>query len=178
MPRVPRRPPARPTAAEEAEAVASRRMRAAEEPLDVRLRSAQPFVQLEVRNPVHRTSYRVLVPAYPSLEAAICTCTDFARRGLGTCKHLEAARAWLGEHPELPSAPPATAEPPNAEALWSAVERGLAQLALHEPESIRALERAGRALIDAPREEKGRGEKVGRSANERSRPTPTSRARP
>jgi hypothetical protein len=66
----------------------------------VRPRGDAPFPELEVRNPVRQTRYRVLLPAWPSRESAMCVCTDFARRGLGTCKHLEAAWNWLAVHPE------------------------------------------------------------------------------
>lgn len=84
---------------ESAEARAERRARSLEEPLDVRVTGVDPYPALEVRNPIHRTSYRVLLPEYPSEAVRLCTCTDFARRGLGTCKHLEAALRWLRSRP-------------------------------------------------------------------------------
>jgi hypothetical protein len=89
-----------------------------EEPLDIRPRTDAPFPQLEVRNPVHQTRYLVLLPAYPSHDVALCTCTDFARRAIGTCKHIEAAWIWLADHPEpLPIAPT-----PNGTQLWSQID--------------------------------------------------------
>src|SRR5271170_920842 len=85
-------------------AVAERRSRAVEEPLDVRLLAQEPFPLLEVRNPLHRTDYRVMLPTFPDRTVALCTCSDFARRGLGTCKHIEAAGRWLERHPNAPPA--------------------------------------------------------------------------
>ncbi len=164
---------------EEAEARASRRVRAAEEPLDVRVRSTEPYVELEVRNPLHQTSYRVFFPTYPSRDAALCTCADFARRGLGTCKHLEAADAWLGRHPTLEPAPRSGG--PDATAVWREVDHRSAGRARDGPRDIRELEAVGRALIDPATEEKKErvgGEGVGRPADEGSRPTSTSRGRP
>ncbi|MCI4339848.1 MAG: hypothetical protein L3J73_01075, partial [Thermoplasmata archaeon] len=73
------------------EARTQRRVRALESPLDVRPRPDGRFVRLEVRNPVPGTRYDVLLPAFPDRSGGFCTCTDFARRGIGTCKHLEAA---------------------------------------------------------------------------------------
>jgi len=169
------RPPARPDPAREEAAVASRRLRAAEEPLDVRVRYGAPVLELEVRNPVHRTRYRVFFPAYPARDAGLCTCTDFARRGLGTCKHLEAAWEWLARQPALPDAP--RRPEAGADELWAAVDRGLGTLARSPPAEIRELERAGRALIEPEFEEKKAEERVGRGAA-RSRPTSTSRGRP
>lgn len=171
------RPPARPSPGQEAEAVASRRLRAVEEPLDVRLRYREPGLELEVRNPVHRTSYRVFFPAYHSRDAALCTCTDFARRGLGTCKHLEAAWEWLSRLPELPKAPSRPGPSVPTEALWKAVESRVAELGRSPPKEIRDLERAGRALVEPEEATKKRGEEVGRGAGGRDRPTTSSRAR-
>jgi hypothetical protein len=171
-----RRPTAPPPPDEE-EAVALRRLRAAEEPLDVRLRYREPSVELEVRNPVHRTSYRVFLPNYPSRDAGLCTCTDFARRGLGTCKHLEAAWDWLAHRPQLPDAPTRPGTFTSIEALWKGIDRRTAELARLPPHDIREVERAGLALIDPERSEEGE-EEVGRGAGGNARPTRTSRAHP
>jgi hypothetical protein len=87
------------------EAVRERRQRAAEEPLDLRVRARLPYPVLAVRNPLHGTEYRVLWPTFPARDVILCTCTDFARRGLGTCKHIEAVLRWFPAHeadePEL-----------------------------------------------------------------------------
>jgi len=107
---------------EEDRARAERRVRAIESPLDVRPRPDPRFVRLEVRNPVHDTRYDVALPAYPEREGGFCSCTDFARRGIGTCKHLEAAWLWVQEH--SPEIPPRAEETPTA-ADWAAIDRAL-----------------------------------------------------
>lgn len=105
-------------------AVDERRQRAIEEALDVRVRSIDPYLELEVRNPIHRTGYHVLMPTYPTGDLALCTCSDFARRGLGTCKHIEAVRRWLEAHPE-PRAPGARKPRPRSTPLWAQIDRAL-----------------------------------------------------
>lgn len=164
-------------------AVADRQARAAEELLDVRLRLEGPPVEIEVRNPVHGTRYRVFLPAYPELEPGLCTCTDFARRGLGTCKHIEATRAWLGEHPVPEPRPERSASSGADEQLWKRIDRRLERLRENAPRNIREVEAVGRLLIDGDEPsgegtEEGVGEEVGRRAAGKRRPTPTSRARP
>ena len=32
---------------------------------------------------MRQTRYRVFLPGYPDRDGALCTCTDFARRGIG-----------------------------------------------------------------------------------------------
>jgi len=166
----------------EAEEVAARRRRAAEEPLDVRLRSREPVVDLDVRNPIHRTSYRVLFPEYPHRDSAICTCTDFARRGLGTCKHLEAGWSWLQGLPRLPEVapPPAPTRPPGE--VWKEIDGRLERLVRSPPQQIRAVEQAGAVLFErkggpepGPREGE---ERVGSGRASRPPPRSTSRGRP
>jgi hypothetical protein len=121
----PRRRPAPPLSAEDrAREAQRRRLRAREELLDVRVDERPPFPLLEVSNPLRGTHYRVYAPAYPSWEAASCDCTDFARRGLGTCKHLEAARAWAAERPEALH-PTRTARDPEVAAVWKAIDARL-----------------------------------------------------
>jgi hypothetical protein len=61
----------------------------------------------------------VYIAAYPDPTGAFCGCVDFARRDLGTCKHLEAAFLWLGDHAEERRAAP---YPPSTP-LWGAVDR-------------------------------------------------------
>ncbi|HYA10325.1 MAG TPA: hypothetical protein VEH10_01450 [Thermoplasmata archaeon] len=165
----------------DAEALATRRRRAVEEPLDVRLRSSEPFVDLEVRNPVHRTSYRVLFPEYPARDSALCTCTDFARRGLGTCKHVEAGWSWLEGQPTLTGATPTSARPHAASGLWNEIGRRLGALVRSGPTTIRDVEAPGTLLYEEPAPEKPKGEggeTVGRSRGGRPPSTSTSRARP
>ncbi|MCI4365218.1 MAG: hypothetical protein L3K10_04050 [Thermoplasmata archaeon] len=161
-------------------AVAERRSRAIEEPLDVRCLRNEPFPLLEVRNPLHRTSYRVMLPTFPDRSVALCTCTDFARRGLGTCKHIEAGGRWLERHPQVP--PSAPAPPFDPAPVWEEIDQRLERpVPPGVPDSLRwreagavLYERAGPAYLPDPekKEEVGRGGGKGRS-----RSTP-SRARP
>jgi len=176
------RRPGRSAGPPDPEALASRRRRAAEEPLDVRLRAREPFVDLEVRNPIHRTSYRVLFPEYPGRDSAFCSCTDFARRGLGTCKHVEAAWSWLQGLAELPEVPPAPSRRRPAGELWKEVDRRLGERARSEPERIRDVEDAGALLFEEPagpeKAVREGGETVGRPRTGRPPTSTTSRARP
>jgi hypothetical protein len=124
-----------------------RRERALEERLDVRPRPLAAYPVLEVRNPARQTRYLVRVPAFPAREGALCTCTDFAMRGLGTCKHLEAAWLWLDSHPAepLPTAPPPSRE--RTSAVWREIDRAAEEaLAAREPASVR-LRRPGAPLL-------------------------------
>jgi len=144
-----RRPrPKPPDAGQVAEELRERKSRALEEPLDVRLRTAEVYPILEVRNPLHGTVYLVLLPEFPSGEAVFCTCTDFARRGLGTCKHIEAGRRWLADHPgAAPLVPPGLAARPRP-GVWKEIDRRLAALSNDpRPESLR-YRRPGRALFE------------------------------
>lgn len=166
------------------EALAARRRRAVEELLDVRLRAREPYVVLEVRNPVHRTSYRVLFPEYPHRDSALCTCTDFARRGLGTCKHLEAGWSWLASLPELPEPALPRAPPAASDELWGEIDRRLERWGRSVPSRIQEVEAAGAPLFEessTPGPGLGTteaGETVGRGKAGRTRSRPTSRARP
>lgn len=128
---------------------AERRARAIEEPLDFRPRPEYPFVALEVRNPARRTHYLVLLPALPDRSGALCTCPDFARRGVGTCKHLEAAWLWLPEHErELADLPRSTFE--GGPGIWAEIDRRLAALGTdRRPDELR-IRGPGAALLSAP----------------------------
>jgi hypothetical protein len=80
------------------------------------------FLRLEVRNPSRGTRYTVVFPTYPDRDGGFCTCTDFARRDLGTCKHLEAAWIWAREHADEAGAP----RPPTpANRCWAEIDRRL-----------------------------------------------------
>ncbi len=152
----PRARPSDPAPEDRRGAVNERRARAVEEPLDVRLVALDPYPVLEVRNPLHGTSYSVLLPAYPSLEAGLCGCTDFARRGLGTCKHLEATRRSVTERPPTDRSAGPSRRPVRPESFWKEVDRRLARLDREEgPESLR-WRRPGSALFE-PRRERSRG---------------------
>lgn len=114
-------PPPPLTEARRRELTEERRSRAHEELLDVRPISREAYPVLDVANPLRGSRYRVHLPSYPSLEGALCECTDFALRGLGTCKHLEAVRFWLSEHAaELPPTP--SSRWPGASSLWKEVD--------------------------------------------------------
>jgi hypothetical protein len=132
-------------------AVEQRRARAVEEPLDVRLRTAAVYPILEVRNPLHGTVYLVLLPEFPSMEAAFCTCTDFARRGLGTCKHIEAGHRWLAGHPDATPLIAPGRIPRQRAGVWREIDRRLAALPNDpEPESLR-YRRPGGVLFERPK---------------------------
>ena len=102
-------------------------------------------MRLEVRNPVPGTRYDVLLPEFPLRSGGLCTCTDFARRGIGTCKHLEAAWLWLEAHPEGP--PPAPPEGSES-ATWSEIDQRLRAAARStKPDPIR-YRLAGATLLE------------------------------
>jgi hypothetical protein len=132
-------------------AVAERKARAAEEPLDVRVRSSRPFLLLEVRNALRETHYLVMLPEFPDRGSALCTCTDFARRGLGTCKHIEAALRWLPEHPERP--PDAGARGVRTGPVWKRIDLRLEASGRAPGTASRRWRAPGAALFDY---EKGR----------------------
>jgi hypothetical protein len=122
----------------------------------VRLRTAHPYPILEVRNPIRRTEYRVLLPEFPDRSSALCTCTDFARRGLGTCKHLEAGFRWLTEHPD---AVPVVAEPPSTSprpsTLWKRVDQRLHASARDPAPAPLRWRRPGAVLFEGSDENEG-----------------------
>jgi hypothetical protein len=161
-------------------AVAERKSRAVEEPLDIRLTAREPFPRVEVVNPLHHTVYEVLLPTYPDEDIALCTCTDFARRGLGTCKHIEAVRRWLGRHPNAPVSGPLP-PPWDGTAAWEEVDRRLATPAPPSLPASLAWRRAGAVLFERPApsgvDEKEKTERVGRGDAAGAKPTP-SRGRP
>ncbi len=120
--------------------------RSVTEHLRVRPVPGYPFWVLAVRNPVHHTRYQVALAEYPREESQFCSCVDFARKAIGTCKHIEAARAWLGGQPDLRLAP---VPGRGASALWKAIDRaGRASTAV--PDALR-LRRAGRRLFESVR---------------------------
>ena len=94
---------------------------------------------------MHGTQYLLFLPAYPSVEWGLCTCPDFARRGLGTCKHLEGATRWIPAHPRE-GFPPARAVP--APDLWSVIDRRqeLARSGAIDGSTLRAI---GAVLVEA-----------------------------
>jgi hypothetical protein len=144
MPSARTRPPVTPPRPS-AELSAERRSRALEEPLDVRPRPGSPYARFEVRNPRRRTRYLVLLPEYPDRQGAFCSCSDFGRRGIGTCKHLEAVLLWRSENPGEGDAAP---RPFDGGPLWAEVDRRLASLGPDaSPDPIR-YRRPGEALVE------------------------------
>jgi hypothetical protein len=133
------------------QAVAERRARSVEEPLDVRLRTAEPYPLLEVRNPIHGTGYLVMLPEYPSRSVALCTCTDFARRGLGTCKHIEAAVRWYSDHPDASPLQPGAGT--RATGVWKKIDQRLGATAKDGAPPSRRWRRAGATLFEGSRDE-------------------------
>jgi hypothetical protein len=156
-------------------AVAERRSRAVEEPLDVALLVRDPYPLLEVRNPLHRTTYRVMLPTFPDRAVALCTCPDFARRGLGTCKHIEAGGRWLERH--ATSRPSVPSPPTDTVPVWAEVDRRQEQPSSPpRPESLQwrktgavLFERATPQYLPEPEKK----EEVGRGKRGRPRPSPS-----
>jgi hypothetical protein len=144
MPR-PLRPPG--TLRVPAEAREERRARALEEPLDVRVKTRDPYALLEVRNPIHRTAYLVMFPEFPSATPALCTCTDFARRGLGTCKHIEAGIRWLAAHADA-GPPTSTRALPRPPSVWPEIDRRAKELPAAARVTGRELSRPGAVLFE------------------------------
>lgn len=138
----------RPTGPREApaDAAQARRARALEEPLDVSWIATEPYLIALVRNPLHGTRYRVYAPDLEHLDAALCTCPDFAHRGAETCKHVEAVR--LGRGPAAERAPGAS----RARASGRPGREAIAprRAASDGPPTLAELRREGRALIDGP----------------------------
>jgi hypothetical protein len=133
--------------------VEERRARSIEEPLDVRLRNARPYPLLEVRNPIHGTLYLVMLPEFPARSSALCTCTDFARRGLGTCKHIEAGVRWLAEHPEALPLRPNDGNGLGGPSPWKKIDQRMAAIAKEPGTASRRWRRAGATLYERSTEE-------------------------
>ncbi len=106
-------------------------------------------------------SYRVLLPAFPSRDGAQCSCPDFLSRGLGTCKHLEAALAYAALNP-----PPPRPAAPVAPFPWMELERATGAL-LQEAdakgwsatETVRQMRRLGAGFLETPASATAREEK-------------------
>ncbi len=87
-----------------------------------------------------------MLPEFPRRSAELCTCTDFARRGLGTCKHIEAAYAWAIAHPESPPLRPSRSSVVVGAPTWKEIDRRLTTTS-KGPEALR-IRRAGAALFE------------------------------
>ena len=127
------------------DARAERKSRAIEEPLDVRPRDDSVYPSFEVRNPIRKTRYRVLWPEFPERGTALCTCTDFARRAVGTCKHLEAVWLWVDRNGWAPrSALPNASE--STGRLWKRIDEAMGSVSV-APGSVE-WRRPGRILVE------------------------------
>lgn len=140
-------PPRSPDPTDLAEERSERRSRSLEEPLDLRLLRRLPFPLVEVRNPLHRTAYLVMAPTFPEMSTALCTCADFARRGLGTCKHIEAADRWLVHHPDTAPPPPGPLGRSPA-AVWKEVDRRVERISSSSRPASRKWREPGAALFE------------------------------
>jgi len=90
-----------------------------------------------------------MLPEYPTESSALCTCSDFARRGLGGCKHISAAHSWLARHSEESPAPD-PAGPARVDGVWREVDRLRLGQGQAEDAPPRELARPGSALFDRP----------------------------
>ncbi len=111
------------------------------------MKARDPYALLEVRNPIHRTAYLVMFPEFPSPIPALCTCTDFARRDLGTCKHIEAGIRWLTVHADA-GPPTSTQAPPRPPTVWPEIDRRTKDLPAASRVTGRELSRPGAALFE------------------------------
>jgi hypothetical protein len=136
-----------PTLPDRDEQVRERRLRALEEPLEVRPRPGTVAARFEVRNPRHQTRYEVFLPEFPDPTVALCGCEDFGRRDTGTCKHIEAVRLWLREEPGLGTPAPARF---SGERIWPAIDRALERLARDPRPGALAWRKPGRCLFELP----------------------------
>jgi hypothetical protein len=144
------RPRADPRSRSDPDAVRERRARALEEPLDARVRARAPYPLLEVRNPIHRTVYLVMLPEFPSLTSAMCTCTDFARRGLGTCKHIEAGARWLADHADASPVGPPEDGALRPGRVWKRIDSTISAATREPGTDPRRIRRAGAVLFETP----------------------------
>jgi hypothetical protein len=122
-----------------------------DEVLEVRPLTGVPFAAFEAVNRSRGSRYPVYLPAAPSLEGAMCTCEDFARRGRGVCKHIEAVAVYLRDAPP-PAAPDRTIERQRAADTWGAIDEGFAALPTGPAPTARQLRAIGRALLTSPLE--------------------------
>ena len=101
---------------------------------------------------MHGTVYLVMLPEFPARTGALCTCTDFARRGLGTCKHIEAGVRWLAEHPDAPPMRPRVPDDARAAAAWKRIDARFASARRGGSDARRARQ-IGAALFERPADE-------------------------
>jgi len=89
-----------------------------------------------------------MLPEFPSGSSALCTCTDFARRGLGSCKHIVAADRWFRANPEAPAGGKEIESPRRLSEVWREIDRRLADLDSARRADVRKITRPGAALYE------------------------------
>jgi hypothetical protein len=139
-------PPKTRSASAESAASRERQIRALVEPLDVHRRPRTWYPVLEVRNPIHGTVYAVLFPEFPSRASAMCSCPDFGRRGLGTCKHIEASVLWLEEHPSEAVSDPHAIDRERVDENWKEIDHRLERWSSVVPATPIGIRQAGSVL--------------------------------
>ncbi len=94
-----------------------------------------------------------MLPEYPARSGALCTCTDFARRGLGTCKHIEAGLRWFSEHLEATPLRPYRTEGSRIAAVWRKVDQRVSASVKDPSPAGRRWRRAGATLFERTTDE-------------------------
>lgn len=87
----------------------------------------------------------------------MCTCTDFSRSGLGTCKHVEAAFRWIHAHPQEAADPDPGASEPAPD--WKEIDRRIHSVPA-DASPARRMTWAGAVLVEKGSPEKREGEGV------------------
>jgi hypothetical protein len=129
----------------------AREQRGREELFDVRREVGHPFLAFQVSNPLRGTRYTVYWPTGTPEGPWSCDCADFAHRGLGFCKHIEAARIWALEHAdELRSEPPRLPPARPTASTWQELDRRWAGRPTRNRVSLSTLRWAEPVLLEGP----------------------------
>ncbi len=75
----------------------------------------------------------------------MCNCTDFGRRGIGTCKHIESVLLWIDEHPSDGGPSP---RPFDVRGLWSKIDSAIDREAARGRVDPRSVRRPGALLFE------------------------------
>ncbi len=94
-----------------------------------------------------------MLPEFPARSSALCTCTDFAKRGLGTCKHIEAGVRWLADHPNPPPLKPGGGDAARTMRVWKKVDQRLGGAGKDPAPPSQRWRRAGATLFEGTSEE-------------------------
>lgn len=94
--------------------------------------------------------YRVLLPSFPARDGAQCNCPDFTRRGLGSCKHVEAALAYASLNPPKTesAAPDFSVDWERLGAEASALAERVVEKNLKAEDAAREMRKLGRVLTE------------------------------